>query len=89
MQILNDHQHFVQGVAWDPAGEFLASISSDRTCRIYSRHPAPKKSKKRKIAVVEDMFTSRHVIAKTEVESSKVSAPADVDGKAVKVSSGI
>ncbi|KAG9454817.1 hypothetical protein H6P81_007721 [Aristolochia fimbriata] len=30
-QILDGHQHYVQGVAWDP----LASISSDRTCRIY------------------------------------------------------
>lgn len=33
----NDHIHFVQGVAWDPLGKFLASQSSDRTTRIYKR----------------------------------------------------
>lgn len=86
VQILNDHQHFVQGVAWDPAGEFLASISSDRTCRIYSRQPAPKKSKKRKITVVEDMFTCRQILAKTEVEASKATTTTDADGKTSKVS---
>ena len=86
VQILNDHQHFVQGVAWDPAGEFLASISSDRTCRIYSRQPAPTKSKKRKITVFENMFTCRQVLAKTEVESSKATNTTDADGKATKVS---
>lgn len=31
-----DHKHYVQGVAWDPAGEFLVSQSGDRTCRVYS-----------------------------------------------------
>ncbi|KAG9457244.1 hypothetical protein H6P81_001752 [Aristolochia fimbriata] len=34
-QILDGHQHYVQGVAWDPLARYLASISSDRTCRIY------------------------------------------------------
>jgi len=27
---ITDHSHYVQGVAWDPLGEYLASQSSDR-----------------------------------------------------------
>ena len=30
---LENHSHFVQGVAWDPARQFLASQSADRSCR--------------------------------------------------------
>ena len=30
-----EHNHFVQGVAWDPLNEFLATQSSDRACHIY------------------------------------------------------
>lgn len=33
--ILRDHKHYVQGVAWDPLGFYVASLSSDRACRIY------------------------------------------------------
>ncbi|KAF5302415.1 hypothetical protein FQR65_LT08503 [Abscondita terminalis] len=33
--ILSDHKGFVQGVHWDPKGEFIATISSDRICRIF------------------------------------------------------
>lgn len=28
--------HYAQGVAWDPLGQYIASQSSDRTCRIYA-----------------------------------------------------
>lgn len=28
--ILNDHQGFVQGVAWDPKNQYLATLSTDR-----------------------------------------------------------
>ena len=28
-----DHKHFVQGVAWDPAQQYVATQSADRTCR--------------------------------------------------------
>jgi chromatin assembly factor 1 subunit B len=28
-----NHKHFVQGVAWDPAQQFLVTQSADRTCR--------------------------------------------------------
>ncbi|KAG0572873.1 hypothetical protein KC19_VG131500 [Ceratodon purpureus] len=84
VQILNDHQHFVQGVAWDPAGEYLASISSDRTCRIYARQSAPKKSKKRKITAVESLFTCRQVLAKTEVATPTITTTTDGNVKAFK-----
>lgn len=30
IHVLNDHSHFVQGVAWDPLGKYFVSQSSDR-----------------------------------------------------------
>ncbi|EJK72004.1 hypothetical protein THAOC_06505, partial [Thalassiosira oceanica] len=36
-----DHVNYVQGVAYDPRGVYLASMGSDRTVRVYSRR-APK-----------------------------------------------
>lgn len=30
---LNQHKHLVQGVAWDPAREYILSASSDKTVR--------------------------------------------------------
>ena len=30
---LENHSHFVQGVAWDPARQFVVSQSADRSCR--------------------------------------------------------
>ena len=32
---IKPHQNFVQGCAWDPAGEYVATQSCDRTCRLY------------------------------------------------------
>lgn len=34
--ILTDHKGFVQGVCWDPQGDFLATLSSDRMCRVFN-----------------------------------------------------
>src|ERR1700761_1826428 len=31
-----EHNHFVQGVAWDPLNEFVATQSSDRSVHIYA-----------------------------------------------------
>src|ERR1700761_7607030 len=31
-----EHNHFVQGVAWDPLNEFIATQSSDRSVHIYT-----------------------------------------------------
>ena len=28
--ILKDHKHYVQGVCWDPLGQYVATNSSDR-----------------------------------------------------------
>ncbi|KDD73564.1 hypothetical protein H632_c2051p0, partial [Helicosporidium sp. ATCC 50920] len=36
---LAGHRHFVQGVAWDPAGRFVATQSADRTCKIFGLRP--------------------------------------------------
>ncbi|XP_072939227.1 chromatin assembly factor 1 subunit B isoform X2 [Epargyreus clarus] len=33
--ILSDHKGFVQGVAWDPSGQFIATTSSDRVFRTF------------------------------------------------------
>lgn len=35
IQILRDHNHYVQGVAWDVFDQFIATQSCDRTCRLY------------------------------------------------------
>lgn len=35
-----DHTHYVQGVTYDPLGVYLASMSSDRTVRVYPRKPS-------------------------------------------------
>lgn len=42
----SDHSHFVQGVAFDPLGVYVASMGSDRTVRVYARK-APNKFKKK------------------------------------------
>lgn len=42
----SDHSHFVQGVAFDPLGVYLASMGSDRTVRVYARKAPPKMKKK-------------------------------------------
>ncbi|XP_041351342.1 chromatin assembly factor 1 subunit B-like [Gigantopelta aegis] len=36
LALLNDHKSFVQGVAWDPLNEFVATLSTDRSCRVFS-----------------------------------------------------
>ena len=41
-----DHTHYVQGVAYDPLGVYLASMGSDRTVRVFPRKTPPKSKKK-------------------------------------------
>ncbi|EFX65893.1 hypothetical protein DAPPUDRAFT_11866, partial [Daphnia pulex] len=36
IQILSEQEGFVQGVAYDPKNKFFATLSSDRSCRVYS-----------------------------------------------------
>ncbi|KAB2617284.1 hypothetical protein D8674_013153 [Pyrus ussuriensis x Pyrus communis] len=38
-QILDSHCHYVQGMAWDPLVNYVASLSSDKTFRIYVKKP--------------------------------------------------
>uniref|UniRef100_A0A8C6TWV6 Chromatin assembly factor 1, subunit B n=1 Tax=Neogobius melanostomus TaxID=47308 RepID=A0A8C6TWV6_9GOBI len=40
--ILNDHKSYVQGVAWDPLGQYVATMSCDRVMRVYSTHTKKK-----------------------------------------------
>lgn len=34
--LLKEHKGFVQGVAWDPQNQYVATLSSDRMCRVYN-----------------------------------------------------
>ncbi|KAJ8013154.1 hypothetical protein DPEC_G00050340 [Dallia pectoralis] len=34
--IFNDHKSYVQGVTWDPLGQYVATLSCDRVMRVYS-----------------------------------------------------
>lgn len=68
-QILDTHSHYVQGVAWDPLAKFIASLSSDRTCRVYVNKPSKTKGNER------INYVCQHVISKVEpqtVDESKV-----------------
>lgn len=69
-QILDAHLHYVQGVAWDPQSKYVASLSSDRSCRIYVNKP------QNKTKGIEKMnYVCQHVITKSEqqmTDDSKV-----------------
>ncbi|XP_066279037.1 chromatin assembly factor 1 subunit B-like isoform X2 [Branchiostoma lanceolatum] len=36
LAIFSEHKSFVQGVAWDPCNQFVATLSTDRICRVYN-----------------------------------------------------
>ncbi|EEZ98093.1 chromatin assembly factor 1 subunit B [Tribolium castaneum] len=57
-QILTDHKGFVQGVSWDPRGQFLATISTDRICRIFENTGKQVKARMHKglLPVPEDHY---------------------------------
>ncbi|CAL5214579.1 unnamed protein product [Lathyrus oleraceus] len=60
LQTLDTHAHYVQGVAWDPLGKYVASLSSDRTCRVYISKPHKSKG------VERINYACKHVISKAE-----------------------
>ncbi|KAI5323648.1 hypothetical protein L3X38_032720 [Prunus dulcis] len=60
-QILDAHAHYVQGVAWDPLANYAASLSSDRTCRIYV-----KKAQSKAKGAEKTNYVCQHVISKAE-----------------------
>ncbi|KAJ7553797.1 hypothetical protein O6H91_06G113500 [Diphasiastrum complanatum] len=72
-QILTDHLHYVQGVAWDPAGQYLASVSGDRTCRIYSKKMQAKQNKGQD----KKEFVCQYVIVKTDLPATNPVIPID------------
>jgi len=41
-----DHTHYIQGVAYDPKGVYVASSSCDRSVRVYQRKPPARGKKK-------------------------------------------
>ncbi|KAM9850487.1 chromatin assembly factor 1 subunit B [Aulostomus maculatus] len=40
--ILNENKSYVQGVTWDPLGQYVATLSCDRVMRVYSTHTKKK-----------------------------------------------
>ncbi|CAD7693642.1 unnamed protein product [Nyctereutes procyonoides] len=36
LSIFNEHKSYVQGVTWDPLGQYVATLSCDRILRVYS-----------------------------------------------------
>lgn len=60
-QILDGHLHYVQGVSWDPLGHYVASLSSDRTCRIYGNKPLTTSK-----GLKTSNYAAQHVITKAE-----------------------
>ncbi|XP_061344212.1 chromatin assembly factor 1 subunit FAS2 [Gastrolobium bilobum] len=70
LQTLDTHAHYVQGVAWDPLGKYVTSLSSDRTCRIYINKPHKSKGTEK------INYVCQHVISKAEqplLKDSKLS----------------
>uniref|UniRef100_A0A5B6ZEH2 CAF-1 p60 homolog n=1 Tax=Davidia involucrata TaxID=16924 RepID=A0A5B6ZEH2_DAVIN len=70
-QILDAHFHYVQGVAWDPLAKYVASLSSDRTCRIYVKKPQTRTKGIEKMS-----YICQHVIAKVEPQTTDESKSA-------------
>jgi WD40 repeat protein len=54
----------VQGVAWDPLGQYIASLSSDRTCKIYANKPQGKSKNAQNMN-----FVCQHTLAKIEFQN--------------------
>ncbi|KAJ1266838.1 hypothetical protein BS78_07G009500 [Paspalum vaginatum] len=69
-QKLEGHMHYVQGVAWDPLGQYIASLSSDRTCRIYANKPQGRSKNADKMN-----FVCQHTLVKAEYQSHDESKP--------------
>ncbi|MCO5592394.1 hypothetical protein L7F22_046397 [Adiantum nelumboides] len=76
-QVLKDHMHYVQGVAWDPIGQYIASISGDRTCRIYSSKSQNSKSKSQD----RPNFFCQSVLVKAELPKQEDDATKDTPTK--------
>jgi len=75
---LANHKHFIQGVAWDPAQQFVVTQSTDRTCRVYSLKPPASGGKRSKHAqwalpaahTASDFYCS-HTLSKRSFNNKK------------------
>ena len=67
-----DHTHYIQGVAYDPQGVYLASMGSDRTVKVYSRK-----------VVKESVIKGE--LAKYDIEKSSTTPTKNDDGEDKKV----
>ena len=64
IHVISDHSHFVQGVAWDPLGKYLASQSCDRSVIVYSYD------------IGKNGFTTKVVSKIAKLENKKTEDPA-------------
>ena len=66
---LAGHNHYVQGVTWDPLNTFVVSQSGDRTCRVYGPRPPvagakdPQKAGSAALALARDLVI-QHTLCK-------------------------
>ena len=76
----HDHTAFVQGVAYDPLGVYLASMGSDRTVRVFPRKTPPKSKrnvlrptncKKGPVPPPEHQRFVEHLLTNTKLEIGK------------------
>jgi chromatin assembly factor 1 subunit B len=58
--ILQEAKGFVQGVAWDPKNQFLATLSTDRYCRVYDSNSKKVLSKNNKCLLPFPSNSSLH-----------------------------
>jgi len=56
LKVLTDHKHYVQGVCWDPRNFYVATHSSDRSCRLYttSNHKCVSNIQKNNMSYMKD-----------------------------------
>lgn len=76
-----EHSHYVQGVAWDPLNEFVATQSSDRSVHIYSL-----KTKDGQFSL-----TTHGKFLKMDLPARRIpaSSPAPTDSKTQSVNNGL
>ncbi|KIW07052.1 uncharacterized protein PV09_01943 [Verruconis gallopava] len=76
-----EHSHFVQGVAWDPLNEYLATQSSDRSVHIYT------------LKTKEGQFALHNKVSRMDLPGRRISssspAPPDLPGRASFVSDAV
>ena len=59
---LYDHNHYVQGIIWDPKGEYLISQSADRSINVYKVNESP-----------QFLVQLQHKVTKAELPVDKLS----------------